>query len=186
LNTGPTPTPPLKGRGLRDKGRRPEAPPLQGRGLGWGLSVEQIDTLHARAAEMRRNPTEPEKRLWRYLSGAQLDGHKFRRQSVIGSSIADFMCPQKALIVEVDGDTHDVGKDRLRDDALAGFGFRVVRVTNPDVMANMDGVLAVIGAALAEAGDRWGCSQNLDSPHPNPSPEGEGLQKIEVRKDVYA
>ena len=38
---------------------------------------------------MRRNPTEPEKLLWRHLSGAQLEGHKFRRQSVIGSFIAD-------------------------------------------------------------------------------------------------
>jgi very-short-patch-repair endonuclease len=184
--TGPTPTPPLKGTGLRDKGQRSEAPHLQGRGLGWGLSVEQIDLLHKRAAEMRRNPTEPEKRLWRYLSNAQLDGHKFRRQSVIGSFIADFMCPQKALIVEVDGDTHDDVKDRLRNDVLAGFGFQVVRVTNPDVMINMDGALAVIGAALAATPDRWGGLQGDDRPRPNPSPEGEGLYKIEVRKDVHA
>lgn len=68
----------------RDKGWRPETPPLQGRGLGWGLSNAQLQELHRRAAEMRRNPTEPEKWLWRHLSNGQLDGHKFRRQSVIG------------------------------------------------------------------------------------------------------
>ena len=167
--TGPTPTPPLKGRGY-DKGWRPEAPPLQGRGLGWGLSVEQLQELHRRAADMRRNPTEPERRLWRHLSNGQLGSHKFRRQSVIGWFIADFLCPQKALIVEVDGDTHDEAKDRLRDDVLAGRGFRVLRVTNDDVMTNMDGVLHAILIAANETPDRW------NNPHPNPSPEGEGLQ----------
>ncbi|MCF8708516.1 endonuclease domain-containing protein [Rhizorhapis sp. SPR117] len=154
-----------------DKGWRKEAPPLQGRGLGWGLSVERLAELNRRATEMRRNPTEPEKRLWRNLSDSQLSGHKFRRQSVIGQFIVDFLCPQKALIVEVDGDTHDADKDRLRDDILAERGFRVVRVTNHDVMANMDGVLQAVLAALEEAPGRW------DNPHPNPSPEGEGLKE---------
>ncbi|WP_294056522.1 endonuclease domain-containing protein [Sphingomonas sp.] len=118
---------------------------------------------------MRKNPTEPERRVWGILSGSQFGGHKFRRQSVIGRFIADFLCPQKALIIEVDGDTHDEAKDRLRDDILARHGFRVVRVTNHDVMTNLDGVAHVIGVALAEAADRW------ERPHPNPSPEGEGL-----------
>ena len=119
---------------------------------------------------MRRNPTEPEKRLWRHLSNGQLEGQKFRRQSVIGRFIADFLCPQKALIVEVDGDTHDEAKDRLRDDILVGRGFHVVRVTNGDVMTNVDGVLTQILLALNAAADRW------DKPHPNPSPEGGGLE----------
>ncbi len=159
-----------------DKGWNPKAPPLQGRGKGWGLSVEQLAELHKRAAEMRRNPTEPEKRLWRHLSNGQLGGHKFRRQSVIGRFIADFLCPQKALIVEVDGDTHDEAKDRLRDDVLGRHGFRVVRVTNDDVMTSMDGVLTLIAGALTSASDRW------DKPHPNPSPEGEGLEAVEAQK----
>jgi very-short-patch-repair endonuclease len=155
---------------LHDKGWRKEAPPLQGRGLGWGLSVERLAELHKRATEMRRNPTEPEKRLWRHLSNSQLEGHKFRRQSVIGPFIADFLCPQKALIVEVDGDTHDAAKDRLRDDILAERGFDVLRVTNLDVMSNMDGAIQAIAGALNNAPDRW------HMPHPNPSPEGEGLE----------
>jgi very-short-patch-repair endonuclease len=153
-----------------DKGWRPETPPLQGRGLGWGLSNEQLEELHRRAAEMRRNPTEPEKRLWRNLSGRQLGEYKFRRQSVIGCFIADFLCSQKALIVEVDGDTHDEGKDRLRDDILGRRGCRVVRITNDDVMTNMDGVLQHILLVLNDTSWRW------NNPHPNPSPEGEGLK----------
>jgi very-short-patch-repair endonuclease len=150
----------------QDKGWTIKAPPLQGRGLGWGLSQQQIDWLHERAREMRRNPTEPEKRLWRNLSNSQLDGLKFRRQEVIGPFIADFMCPARALIVELDGDTHDEAKDRLRDDELARFGFLVVRVTNLEVMSNVDGVLEVI----------WLASVGRTSRHmPHPTPEGEGL-----------
>jgi very-short-patch-repair endonuclease len=126
--------------------------------------------LRERAADMRRNPTEPEKRLWRVLSNSQLGGHKFRRQSVIGPFIADFMCPDRALIVEIDGDTHDEAKDRLRDDELADRGFRVIRFGNGDVIGNMDGVAQTIEMALDRAPARW------DRPHPNPSPEGEGLE----------
>ncbi len=153
-----------------DKGWRPEAPPLQGRGLGWGLSVEQIRWLQERAHEMRRNPTEPEKRLWRNLSNSQVDGLKFRRQEVIGPYIADFMCPARSLIVEVDGDTHDEAKDRLRDDVLEQFGFLVLRVTNADVMTNAEGVVEAIRLAALGRSSRH-------SPHPNPSPKGEGLKE---------
>jgi len=100
---------------------------------------------------MHRNPTEPEKR----LSRGQLDGHKFRRQAVIRPYIADFLCSQKALIVEVDGETHDAEQDRQRDHALAGYGFTVLRVNNRDVMGNLDGVLQSVLAALRQAPDRW-------------------------------
>jgi len=112
-------------------------------------------TLLARAREMRRNPTEPEKRLWRHLSASQLKGHKFRRQSVIDYYIADFFCPLKKLIVEVDGDTHDVEADFKRDDRLRSKGYRTVRFTNLDVMGNMDGVLTVLVEVLEEVPDRW-------------------------------
>ena len=155
---------------FRDKGWQKEAPPLQGRGLGWGLSQAEIEWLQQRAREMRRNPTEPEKRLWRNLSNGQLDGLKFRRQEVIGRFIADFMCPARSLIVEVDGDTHDEAKDRLRDDVLAQFGFLVLRVSNHEVMSNPEGVLTAISLAANGRASRH-------SPHPNPSPEGEGLSE---------
>ena len=124
---------------------------------------------------MRRNPTEPEKRLWRALSNSQVDGLKFRRQEVIGPYIADFMCPARSLIVEVDGDTHDQAKDRLRDDVLAESGFRVVRVGNADVMSNAEGVVDAIRLAAVGRSSRH-------NPHPNPSPEGEGLEAVEAQK----
>ena len=100
---------------------------------------------------------------------SQLGGHKFRRQPVIGPFIPDFLCAQKALIVEVDGDTHDIRADLKRDAALNKLGFAVLRFSNADVMQNIEGICETILFALEQAPDRWA------SPHPNPSPEGEGL-----------
>ncbi|RQW43049.1 endonuclease domain-containing protein [Novosphingobium sp. LASN5T] len=155
---------------LRDQAKHQNLPPLQGRGRGWGLSATRVEEIARFAAEMRREPTEPEKRLWHVLSRSQLDGYKFRRQAQVGPFITDFLCPQKALAIEVDGETHDIETDRRRDTALRKLGFGVLHVANADVMRNIDGVRQAILGALEAAPDRW------DRPHPNPSPEGEGLQ----------
>ncbi len=117
---------------------------------------------------MRRNPGEWEKRLWRRLSASQL-GFKFRRQHVIAPYICDFFCPAKGLVVEVDGDTHDPARDAARDRAITCQGFRTLRFTNTDIRENMEGVPLAIVATLDSQPDRWSV------PHPNPSPEGEGL-----------
>lgn len=159
---------------LRDQAKQLNSPPLQGRGRGWGLSAERIEQLGGYAAEMRREPTEPEKRLWRALSGSKLGGYKFRRQAVVGQFIVDFACPQKGLIVEVDGHTHtDPAKDAWRDAKLAEMGFRVFRVSNTEVMQNLEGVCEALLALLAEMSSRF------ERPHPNPSPEGEGLKEAQ-------
>ena len=129
--------------------------------------------LIERAKELRREPTEPEKRLWRHLSNRQLARFKFRRQEVLEPCIVDFFCPSKALIIEVDGETHVAEEDAKRDYILARRGFLTIRFTNGDVMTNMDGVLTIILQTLESRPDRWGGRPRL--PHPNPSPEGEGL-----------
>ena len=147
-----------------DQAQRLNSPPLQGRGRGWGLSAGSLDQLAGFAREMRREPTEPKKSLWAKLSRSQLGGYKFRRQSVIGPFIADFLCPQKALIVEVDGDTHSAGSDEARDAALSLIGYRIIRIANHDVMQNIEGVCAAILGALEQAADRWA------SPQPQPLP----------------
>jgi very-short-patch-repair endonuclease len=118
------------------------------------------------AKELRREPTEPEKRLWRHLSNRQLGGFKFRRQEVLEPFIVDFFCPSKALIVEVDGETHVTADDADRDAFLARRGFTTIRFTNDDVMTNMDGVLTVILQKLREMSDRWRGAPDLPTPTP--------------------
>ena len=143
-------------------------------------AAERLEQLNGYAQDMRREPTAPEKRLWRALSRSQLGGHKFRRQSVIGPFIADFMCPQKGLVVEVDGHTHaDPAKDAWRDTKLNEMGFRVFRVSNSEIMHNLEGVCEGLLALLAEMPDRY------ERPHPNPSPEGEGLDFATCNAELF-
>ena len=131
------------------------------------LRINHIRGERARA--MRNAPTEPEKRLWRHLSNSQLGGFKFRRQTVIGTYICDFSCSQNGLIIEVDGDTHDVDADMLRDQMLMRMGFFVLRFSNSDVMDNMNGVLeAILSRAMALPERRY-------SPTPTPPLEGRGF-----------
>jgi very-short-patch-repair endonuclease len=131
--------------------------------------VADEKTLQDRAHQMRREPTEPEKRLWRHLSNSQFGGFKFRRQAVIGQRIVDFFCPAIGLIVEIDGDTHDADVDARRDRKTAELGFSVLRVTNADVMSNMNGVLTAILARAQSLPARWS-----GRPPPQPTPAGGG------------
>jgi very-short-patch-repair endonuclease len=89
--------------------------------------------IGARARKMRREQTPFEQLLWLGLRSSQLEGYKFRRQSVLSPFICDFFCPTKGLIVEVDGDTHDAAADAKRDAYLLGKGFETLRFTNADV-----------------------------------------------------
>jgi hypothetical protein len=90
----------------------------------------------------------------------------------VGGRILDFFCPSINLGVEVDGDTHDEEVDRIKDAKLAAMGVTVVRFTNADVMTNMEGVLTVLLQRAQSLPLRW---PGPALPHPNPSPEGEGL-----------
>ena len=128
--------------------------------------------LIERARQLRREPTEPEKRLWRNLSNSRLGGYKFRRQATLTPFIADFFCPANGLVVEIDGHSHLVEEDRRRDSALALRGFTTIRFTNDDVMSNMDGVLTTILATLERLPARaW---RSPDSPTPTPPLKGRG------------
>ncbi|MQA66591.1 MAG: DUF559 domain-containing protein [Alphaproteobacteria bacterium] len=104
-----------------------------------------------RARTLRQQPTDAERRLWSILRNRQLSGHKFRRQASIGRYIADFVCFESKLVVEVDGGQHANSRDDAKRTAwLESQGFRVVRFWNNDVLENIDGVAQSIRAALAE------------------------------------
>ncbi len=108
--------------------------------------IEALD----RARRLRRHATEAETRWWQHLRGRHLGNHKFRRQVWIGPFIADFLCMDAMLVVEVDGSQHigDVAYDADRTAYLANKGYRVIRVWNNDVMQRMVDVLAAILSAL--------------------------------------
>ncbi|MFM2061495.1 MAG: hypothetical protein RLZZ507_1165 [Cyanobacteriota bacterium] len=102
--------------------------------------------LVERAKELRKNMTPAEKKLW----NEYLKNFKFRvfRQRPIDNFIVDFYCPSLKLVIEVDGDSHFTPEgqeyDLERTNILQGYGLRIVRFTNNEVLNNFESVCQII------------------------------------------
>ncbi len=101
--------------------------------------------------DRKKNTTDAEKALWESLKTKQL-GFKFRRQHIIDEFIADFVCLEKKLVVEVDGEYHDNEEqkevDQLRTEILNELGYKVIRFTNEQVLGSIDEVVKEISTQL--------------------------------------
>ncbi|MBI1892556.1 MAG: endonuclease domain-containing protein [Candidatus Rokubacteria bacterium] len=119
----------------------------------------QASTGRERARRLRRDQTEAERKLWARLRDRQLNGAKFRRQHPIGSFIVDFCCPERGLVVELDGGQHAVQAeaDRRRTAILVQLGYQVLRFWDNEVIKETGAVLERIAQALS-------------NPHPHPLP----------------
>jgi very-short-patch-repair endonuclease len=108
------------------------------------------------ARDLRRNPTEAERTLWRHLRQRHVAGRKFRRQHPIGRYVLDFVCLETKLVIELDGGQHAdrEAEDRGRTAWLEARGFRVLRFWNTEVFENLEGVLAAILDAASGAAVR--------------------------------
>ena len=142
------PPSPLVGEG---RGPRPQAVGRV-RGNAQGLTRRQLlaPTTVNRSRELRQNAGEPERQLWRALREL-LPSMKFRRQVPMGPYHADFCSHSARLIVELDGDDHAAKpeRDAARTCFLEHEGYDVIRFANADVMTNLHGVVAAIGARVA-------------------------------------
>jgi very-short-patch-repair endonuclease len=104
------------------------------------------------ARELRTRQTEAELVLWAALRNRGLGGLKFRRQHPIGPFVADFCCPDRRLVVELDGDVHEtqVEHDAEREALLVAAGYRVLRFRNETITADLSSALAQIQSAASE------------------------------------
>jgi very-short-patch-repair endonuclease len=128
---------------------------------------------------LRRNQTEAEKRLWYHLRNRALTGWKFRRQHPIGPHIADLVCIEARLVVEIDGGQHQerVDQDSRRTVSLEAHGYRVIRFWNNDVLSNTEAVLSAILAALGpspQPSPPWAGEREVQTPSPRLRGEGGG------------
>ncbi len=134
-------------------GLRPPSP--EGEGIGTAVSSTKNDlhldasrVLFGYAKDSRQEPTSAEELLWRNLKNRKLDDLKFRRQHPLHKYIADFYCHEKKLIVEIDGGIHNKSEnreyDQTRDQHLIELGYKIMRVTNDDVLKNMSATLRKI------------------------------------------
>ena len=91
-----------------------------------------------RSRELRREMTPAEKLLWQEVRAKKL-GVRFRRQQIIAGFIVDFYCHRAALVVEVDGDIHDLQQeeDARREKVLIEMGLRIVRFRNDEILSNL-------------------------------------------------
>ena len=98
-----------------------------------------------RAKELRREMTPAEKRLWQQVRAKKL-GVRFRRQQIIAGFIVDFYCHKAPLVVEVDGDIHDLQQedDARRGKVLREMGLVLIRFRNDEVMKNLSAVVGRI------------------------------------------
>ena len=100
---------------------------------------------------MRREPAEAEDRLWNELRDRRLDRIKFRRQVPVGRYIADFVCLDAKLVVEIDGSQHAKSEyDAERSAELKARGFRVPRFWNDDVLRDLNSVCDTIIAYVRD------------------------------------
>ncbi len=98
--------------------------------------------------------TSAELKLWNELRAHRLMGLGFRRQLPVAGYIVDFACPEKKLVVEVDGSQHAkaeaVTSDEARTLRLEQDGWTVLRFWNDDIIRDIDNVCQhiVIAAGL--------------------------------------
>ena len=118
----------------------------------WAAS-DRYSLLKNYARQNRRNATLAESVLWEHLRNREL-GFDFRRQHIISDFIADFVCLDRMLVVEVDGAYHSEAErkeeDNIRTERLNDLGFRVIRFTNEEVLNEITQVLEKIRTALRE------------------------------------
>ena len=146
-------------------------PPL-GEGRDGGkqpMQNQSTPKAQQNARALRREMTDSERKLWSGLRSEQL-GVKFRRQHPLGNYIADFVCLDPKLIIELDGSQHQAqeGYDARRDAFLRAQGFDVLRFGSNDPFVNFEGVLQAIVNRLGELTAVW--------PQPNHPPPGGGGQ----------
>lgn len=139
--------------------------PLAGEGWGGGAIGSRIamndpkkpawkisPRLRSHARGLRKNSTDAERILWSELRDHRLNGRSFRRQVPLGNYIADFVCHEAKLAIELDGGQHfsDDGEkaDAVRTAMMEAKGFRILRFSNHDVMTNRPGVLEAIAGVL--------------------------------------
>lgn len=92
------------------------------------------------AKALRKPLTPAEELFWQMVRNRNLLGLKFRRQHPIGPFIADFYCHDLKLVIEIDGDVHELENvkqyDKEREDHIKELGLRVLRFKNDDVFLN--------------------------------------------------
>ena len=110
-------------------------------------------TIFKNARELRKKPTKAESVLWQYLRKNQM-GERFRMQHPMWQCIVDFYCHRLKFVIEVDGGVHEEEDVQLMDkeksDYLENLGLHILRLSNEEVLFDIDNTLSKIAAFMHE------------------------------------
>ena len=155
----------------------------------WQVDRAAKSAIYSYAKNMRKNATQAEDLIWQELRGRRLGGFKFVRQKPMGYYIPDFLCIQKRLIIEIDGQYHNdpsvALSDRVREQKFAVVGYKILRFTNQHVFTDITNILQTIHEELIARQDR-------PLPYPTeiycentaPLPPGEGAGGGVIRRSM--
>ena len=101
------------------------------------------------ARKLRKRMTKAEACMWKFiLKAGQMKGYQFNRQRPVLNYVADFMCKELWLIIEVDGITHQypeaISNDITRQKTIEAAGFAVLRFQDSEVLNNQNGVFTAV------------------------------------------
>src|SRR5215216_3209611 len=104
-------------------------------------------SVFKKAEELRNNMTSAERVIWKHVHVNPWK-LKFRRQHPISNFIADFYCHPIKLVIEIDGEVHDMEDvkqyDEAREKSIKEFGLTIIRFKNEEVFKNPNVVLEKI------------------------------------------
>ncbi len=113
------------------------------------------------ANKLRKNMTKAEACLWKYaLRAGNLSNWQFARQRPVLNYIADFMCKELLIIIEVDGLTHQWNetyeKDRKKEKELELAGFKILKFQDEEVLNNINNVIMEIEDCVVKRQKEFG------------------------------
>ena len=105
--------------------------------------------LQAYAKENKQSMTKAEACLWKYaLSKRQMLKYAFRRQRPLANYIVDFICLKLKLVIEVDGYSHQLQENEIKDlkrqKEIEDLVFTVIRFKDEEVLNHMNQVREAI------------------------------------------
>ncbi|MGJ0239364.1 DUF559 domain-containing protein [Novosphingobium fluoreni] len=115
---------------------------------GFAATGARLDKLKDRARLQRRAPTPAQAALWEQLRDAKLGGFKISRQAIVGTTLVDFACPSRWLVVVLSPEGLTAEVEALQDKKLTDVGVRVMRYAESAVLDDPESVAKSISVEL--------------------------------------
>lgn len=115
---------------------------------GFAATGARLDKLKDRARAQRRAPTPAQSALWQHIGDSKLGGIKFTRQAIVGSTLVDFACPSRWLVVVLSPEGLTAEVEALQDKKLTDVGVRVLRYAESAVLDDAESVAKSISVEV--------------------------------------